>query len=179
MPTYTDLKKKGTNEIVYPNIQGQNIPNSAITESKIAPGAVTNSKIATGAVTHEKMSQNSVGGQEIITDSIESFHITDNAIIASKIKIETITLNSLLGNNDFQELASVISSILRDPKVIRIYFDDGPTIETFTIEYSTTDSEINYISIYNGSITITNDTEASNFITNYAPHIKIVQFATA
>ena len=95
MPTYTDLKKKGTNEIVYPNIQGQNIPNSAITESKIAPDAVTNSKIATGAVSETKIDAYAVSTVKIQNGAITTDKLGPLAVKNSKIANGAVTRQKL------------------------------------------------------------------------------------
>lgn len=52
----TTLKEKGTpTNSVYPNIVSDNIPNNAITNTKIADGSITTNKIVDGAITTNKI----------------------------------------------------------------------------------------------------------------------------
>lgn len=116
MPTYTDLKKKGTNEIVYPNIKGQNIPDSAISTAKIATGAVTESKIATGAVTETKIDSLAVSTGKIQNGAITTDKLGALAVTNGKIANSAITKSKLnLYIKDIgSELASASPSTLSD-----------------------------------------------------------------
>lgn len=116
MPTYTDLKKKGTNEIVYPNIQGQNIPDSAISTAKIATGAVTETKIATGAVTDSKIASNAVSTAKIADGAITTAKLGALAVTNGKIANSAVTKSKLnLYIKDIgSELASASPTTLHD-----------------------------------------------------------------
>lgn len=109
MPTYTDLKKKGTNEIVYPNIKAQNIPNSAITESKIASDAVTNSKIATGAVSETKIDAYAVSTVKIQNGAITTDKLGPLAVKNSKIANGAVTKEKL--NLYTYDIGSALASV--------------------------------------------------------------------
>ena len=108
MPTYTDLKKKGTNEIVYPNIKGQNIPNSAVTASKIATDAVTNTKIATGAVTETKIDSNAVTEAKIATGAVTTTKLGALAVTNGKIANGAVTKTKL--NLYIKDIGTELSS---------------------------------------------------------------------
>lgn len=68
---------------VFPNVQPENIPASAIDETKIASNAVTESKINAGAVTNTKLANNAITTPKIADNAVKRSKIsrTDNYVI--------------------------------------------------------------------------------------------------
>lgn len=151
MAVYTDLKKKGTSEIVYPNIQGQNIPtgavttakvadsaittakvadsaiatakvaDSAITENKIGTGAVTTTKIGDGAVTTAKISAGAVTETCLDSGSVTTSKLGGASVTSSKIKWEYGTLGDLVMYSTFAEVANALLTLFQKP-AFRLYW---------------------------------------------------------
>ena len=96
------LHKKGDNTVnVYPNIKSENIPDDAITTSKITNNAITTSKISdlsistnklqNGAVTTAKILAGAVTYSKIAYDAVTTDNIADGAVTESKIKNSSIS----------------------------------------------------------------------------------------
>ena len=76
---------------VYPNIQTQNIPDSAVVTAKIADSAITAVKLATGSVTTAKIDSNSVTSGKIATGAVTEGKIAIGAVTESKIADGAVT----------------------------------------------------------------------------------------
>lgn len=88
----TQLKRQNTPEDnVYPNIKSDNIPDSAILESKIANSAVTSGKIADSAVISNKIADSAVTSGKIANNAVASGKIADSAITSAKLANNAVT----------------------------------------------------------------------------------------
>lgn len=189
MPTYTDLKKKGTTEIVYPNIKAQNIPNSAITESKIAPDAVTNSKIATGAVSETKIDAYAVSTVKIqngaiTTDklgplAVKNSKIANSAVTKEKLNLYTYDIGSALAGATLETLddvlnwfqVEIIDNLLATELFLtcyRINVSGGEyEFESCSFTYDTANSEVSFAYDHGGTpvrIVCDNDMSVAQFL---------------
>ena len=95
MAVYENLLKKGTSEIVYPNIKTPNIPDSGVTTAKIADNAVTTAKLVDYAVTTDKVGYNQIDNQHLKLNCIATNNIRDYAVTNDKIADQTITADKL------------------------------------------------------------------------------------
>ena len=91
MAVYTDLKKKGTSVVVYPNIQEQNIPTGAVTTAKIGDAQVTTAKIVDSSITTAKIADSSITTAKLGNASVTTAKIGDGAITSAKISGGAIT----------------------------------------------------------------------------------------
>lgn len=91
MARYENLKIKGTGEVLYPNITGDNIPSLSIDTSKIVTGAVTTTKIGSLAVTSDKIASQSITTDKIELGAVGTSEIADSAITTAKINNLSIT----------------------------------------------------------------------------------------
>lgn len=88
----TTLHKKGDSTIdVYPNIKASNIPNNAITSSKINAGAVTNPKIADNSIGESKIIDGSVTTSKIYTGAVTTIKLSNNAVTSIKLDDASVT----------------------------------------------------------------------------------------
>lgn len=185
---YQDLKlENDPSTIVRPNIEGANIPTSAVDSSKIATGAVTNTKIAalavTGdkiasqAITTDKIAAKAVTNDEIDDLTIQGGKIANNTITANKIKFDVTVLDSL-GLPNIAALANVLVKFLVEPNGYKIYYFKA--IETDYDEYSTI--EFDYVNstgtlkihMLGQTFTLADQTSYAAFMTDYAKYIYIV-----
>ena len=96
----TTLHEKGnpSNE-VYPNIKGENIPNNAITTSKVNDNAITNEKINDGAISTAKIQDGAITDNKIPLNTISNtklnFHLYEHNI-------------TVANNNDVSEADEVL-----------------------------------------------------------------------
>lgn len=92
----TTLKEKGTpTNSVYPNIVGDNIPNNAVTNTKIADGSITTNKIVDGAITTIKVNDGSITTNKIVDGAITGDKIALGSITETKISDGAITGNKI------------------------------------------------------------------------------------
>lgn len=179
MPTYADLKKKGTNEIVYPNIKGQNIPNSAVTASKIATGAVIEEKIASNAVSTAKIADGAITTAKLGALAVTNGKIANSAVTREKLNLYTYDIGSALAAvspttlsdvmNWFQ--AEIIDNILATELFLtcfRINTSGGEQeFETCQFTYDTDNLEV-YFTYDNGGsqrrITCNSDAGVAQFL---------------
>lgn len=195
MAIYTTLKQSESNEDVFPNIEIQNIPDSAIVTAKIADGAITaqkiannsitqykilddavisskivdgaitTSKLATWAVTTTKINDNAVTADKIATGAIVTAKIDDGAVTKSKLNIE---VENNWPTSQWATLAEAfddLSNAFANSGFIRFYYYDGSSYEKVEIVEL---SSLN-IEIVIGSVTetITSDADAVSFFTSY------------
>ena len=83
---------------VFPNIKPENIPVSAIDETKIAIGAVTTSKIRALAVQTSNIADNAVTNSKIGSLAVQEGNIGTGAVTTTKILNDAVT-NSKIANN--------------------------------------------------------------------------------
>lgn len=93
------LYKKGTTEVINPNIVSENIPAGAVTSAKIASGAVTGDKIGLGAITSTKMASSSVTSSALAENSVIPSKIAPNSITSTKIQDNAVTTSKILNKN--------------------------------------------------------------------------------
>ena len=185
---YQDLKlENDPSTIVRPNIEGANIPTSAVDSSKIATGAVTNTKIAALAVTGDKIAANTITKDKIAANTITNDEIEDLTIQGGKVANGTITANKIrwsvsvldnLGLPNIAALANVLAKFLTEPNGYKIYYYKA--IETDYDEYSTI--EFDYVNstktlkihMLGQTFTLADNTSYGNFMTTYAKNIYIV-----
>ena len=118
----TTLHEKGnpSNE-VYPNIKGENIPNSAITTSKVNDNAITNEKINDGAISTSKIQDGAITGNKIPLNTISNtklnFHLYEHNIIvandndvseADEVLIFKVLTNEPTPFNDITDIALLL-----------------------------------------------------------------------
>lgn len=118
----TTLHEKGnpSNE-VYPNIKGENIPNNAITTSKVNDNAITNEKINDGAISTSKIQDGAITDNKIPLNTISNtklnFHLYEHNIIvaddndlneADDVLIFKLLTNSPTPLNDTSVIASLL-----------------------------------------------------------------------
>lgn len=90
------LHKKGDNTVnVYPNIKSENIPDDAITTSKIINNAITTSKIANSSITYSKLASNSVTSVKIESGAVTNSKLGAGSVTSDKISSEAITTAKL------------------------------------------------------------------------------------
>ena len=108
--------ENNTDENLYPNIKAENIPDNAITTSKIANGSINASKmgynsingtthIINGSITNEKMDINSISttnlqngsitNEKMDINSVDSDNIVNNAITTGKIQDQAVTTSKI------------------------------------------------------------------------------------
>lgn len=189
MPTiYQDLKlENDPSTIVRPNIEGANIPTSAVDSSKIATGAVTNGKIAALAVTNDKIASRTITKDKIAANTITNDEIENLTIQGGKLANQTLTMNKVklsvtvldnLGLPNIAALANVLAKFLVEPNGYKIYYFKA--IETDYDEYSTI--EFDYVNstdtlkihMLGQTFTLADQTSFGNFMTAYAKYIYIV-----
>ena len=90
------LKSKNDNTInIYPNVKSENIPDSAITNSKIQDNAISTSKIQDNAISTSKIQDNAISTSKIQDSAITTSKINDNSISTSKIQDASITTSKI------------------------------------------------------------------------------------
>ena len=118
----TTLHEKGNpSNQVYPNIKGDNIPNNAITTSKVNDNAITNEKINDGAISTAKIQDGAITDNKIPLNTISNtklnFHLYEHNIIvaddndindASEILIFKVLTNDNTPFNDTSVIASLL-----------------------------------------------------------------------
>ena len=70
----TTLKAKTSGDDVYPNILAQNIPSSAIDDTKIANDSITTAKLQDGAVTADKIANGTITSNKLAGGVALSLH---------------------------------------------------------------------------------------------------------
>lgn len=93
------LYKKGTTEVINPNIVAENIPDNAITATKIDSNAVTSAKIASNAVTSGKIASQAVTSDKLASQSVLPSKLSNNAVTSDKIADNAVTTSKILNNN--------------------------------------------------------------------------------
>ena len=194
MPVYEDLKKKGTSEIVYPNIKTPNIPDSGVTTAKIADNAVTSAKVANNAIDTAHINGEAVTTAKIDDEAITTAKIASQAVTTAKLGYEAVTeikiASNSVGNSKLHMANSSLSSYLSGESTIAGVYTklkallNQPWI-TFKASYANGAGIINilvydlagvYKVYYNGLtslsvVALETDTDAVNFVTNVAPDI--------
>ena len=91
---YTNLKKKNTDDIVYPNISpAQNIPNGSITGGKLADNIITNDKIVNNTITNDKLASNTITNDKIANNTITNDKLASNTIKSDKLNFHLYNLH--------------------------------------------------------------------------------------
>lgn len=93
------LYKKGTTEVINPNIVAENIPDNAITATKIDSNAVTSAKIASNAVTSGKIASQAVTYDKLASNSVINSKLSNNAVTTEKIANNAVTTEKILNGN--------------------------------------------------------------------------------
>ena len=113
------LRKKNDATVeIYPNIKAENIPNGAVSTSKLSNTAVTTEKILDGAVTSDKLDTASV-----TTDKIDTGAVTTNCLASSSVT--TVKINDLAVTTDKINNDAVTSLKLADESVVTDKIADG------------------------------------------------------
>lgn len=134
---YETLKKKNDLSVeVYPNIESQNIPSSAISTDKIEDSAVTQPKLAIGsvstsiiidgAVTKSKLGNNSVSATKIESSAVTTIKINDGAVTTNKLGNASVTL-AKTGNDVYD----ILQRIEHTYNVFLIDDDNSPTTSVY------------------------------------------------
>lgn len=181
----TNLINETTQEIINPNIVGDNIPTGAVDASKIATGAVTSEKIAsravtsdklaTRAVTSDKLDLDSVDAQSIQANAIQSFHISAKAVTLAKMNFVSATLTRSLGSSDLQALYSLFVEIVTNPGYMKIYFEDSG--EYSPLQIVNLEPSRLIFNLKGSTMTIGSDADASQFISDYGDYVFITRLA--
>jgi hypothetical protein len=96
---YETLRKKNDPTIeVYPNIESQNIPNGAVTETKIGTNAVTTGKLANSSVNSNKLADGSVSTTKLVDSSVTNTKIADNSISNAKMQSGSVNTSNIINN---------------------------------------------------------------------------------
>ena len=112
----TTLHKKGDSTIdVYPNIKASNIPNNAITASKINSGAVTNPKLADNSIGESKIIDGSVTTAKIYTGAVTTDKINAGAVTTAKIATGAVNNDKLASNS--VATSNIINSAITPDKI--------------------------------------------------------------
>lgn len=92
MDKFQTLREKDNpSNNVYPNIQGQNIPSSAVTTDKIADDAITRAKIASKAISSSEIDDGGVSATNLASNSVTTAKISSGAVTTSKIDAGAVT----------------------------------------------------------------------------------------
>ncbi len=91
----TTLKEKGTNNNVYPNVKGENIPSQTITSDKIANNAITTNKLSDNSVTNQKIATRAITETKIDFMAITTTRLANECVTTPKIKDGAITPEKL------------------------------------------------------------------------------------
>lgn len=117
---YTNLKKKNTDDVVYPNISpAQNIPNGSITGGKLANDTITSEKLNFHLYNlHIKISCETDGDGDICHMSLNMIHTSDTityaelkTYLSSKGYIDTNTSYPCAGRIEFQNFETSIIGV--------------------------------------------------------------------
>lgn len=96
---YETLRKKSDPSIeVYPNIESQNIPNGAVTETKIGTNAITTGKLANNSVNSNKLADGSVSTTKLVDSSVTNTKIADNSISNVKMQSGSVGTSNIVNN---------------------------------------------------------------------------------
>lgn len=111
---YETLRKKNDPTIeVYPNIESQNIPNGAVTETKLGTNAVTTGKLANSSVNSNKLSDGAVTTNKIGTFAVTNEKIADNSISNAKMQNDSVNTANIVNGSITQDKirASAVGTI--------------------------------------------------------------------
>lgn len=125
---YETLRKKNDSTIeVYPNIESQNIPNGAVTETKLGTNAVTTGKLANNSVNSNKLADGSVSTTKLVDYSVTNNKIADNSISNAKMQIDSVNtsniVNGAITTNKIQNNAVTTGKIVSN-SITSIHLND-------------------------------------------------------
>lgn len=94
---YETLRKKNDPTIeVYPNIESQNIPSGAVTETKIGTNAVTTGKLANSAVNSNKLADGAIISTKLADGAVTTNKIADNSISNAKMQFDSVGTSNIV-----------------------------------------------------------------------------------
>lgn len=161
----TTLKEKGTpTNSVYPNIVGDNIPNNAVTNTKIADGSITTNKIVDGAITTIKINDGAVTINKLennIQNAITNFNnIYDEDLSEISVDNLELTNDAQIGGNVTIDNDLRVSGKIKDGDNYEIKALFNHSLSATLQIKNTTSSRavlIHFISSYDDNVTTMNE----------------------
>lgn len=191
----TTLKAKTSGDDVYPNILAQNIPSSAVNNTKIADNAISKSKmqndsvgtnqIEDGAITNSKIGVNAVTAYSINDGAVDNDQLHVNAVSAAKMKLYEENILGALTDYDIPygtlaDFAAALKNImtLGNPFwAIRFWYRGSGTNEVYPVTFEVDGSNMvtwRRSDDYSQANDLTSDADVLSFIAGDGARINVL-----